>query len=235
MRCFGKKSGVEKQDVVLLDLTLFFSLEIDKVVLQPESDSTMPTGEGATESDRDGESGRGTGGSGGGTGGSGSGIFVQAANGIVSMEAEQAVTVDLDATHKWVDVNDSQASGATALKAEGSGWNSLRSGASMAWTISGTQAGTYDVWVRGKASANGYSVWMDWDGAKGYNRYWYGNEYDQWIWQNLPNQTVTVVAGGQHELKFWARDGDIQIDKVVLLPTGSAAPTGTGPTTSAQQ
>ena len=210
-------------------------VEIDKVVLLPAS-SAAPTGEGPTESARDGDDTGGTGGStGGGTGSGTSGAYLQASNGIVSLEAEQATTTAVSSTVKWDLVSDSDASGDQSLKAVGGGWYGVRAGSSMAWTITGTQAGTYDVWIRGKANSGGYSTWIDWDGGSDYNRYWYGDTYGTLTWQNLPNQTVTVQAGGEHVLTLWARDGDIEIDKVVLLPAGSAAPTGEGPATSVQQ
>lgn len=210
-------------------------VEIDKVVLLPTS-SAAPTGEGPTESPRDGDDTGGSGGStGGGTGSGTAGAYLQAADGVVSLEAEAATTTAVSSTVKWQAVSDTQASGDQGLKAVGGGWYGVRAGSSMAWTITGTQAGTYDVWIRGKASSGGYSVWIDWDGGSDFNRYWYGNTYGTLAWQNLPNQTVTVQAGGEHVLTLWARDGDIEIDKVVLLPAGSAAPTGEGPATSAQQ
>ncbi len=99
------------------------------------------------------------------------------------------------------------------------------------------QAGTYDLWARAAAANFGADSWYlgiagDGSLSQGMSAKLVGTTLP-FAWSNsrldASKATITVSAPGVYPLSLWMREDGAVIDRILIQPTGSAAPVGDGP------
>jgi len=106
-------------------------------------------------------------------------------------------------------------------------YSSSGSGPSATYTFNATRGGSHDIWLRVFVAINdGDSLHIDLDGSV-ITDHLPTSIQGQWAWEKV--RTATLSAGGQHTLTLWAREDGLKVDKIVIKPAGSTAPSGNGP------
>lgn len=163
-------------------------------------------------------------------------------SGTVVMEAERAQVVDRSGTGWDPGGPAGSVGGAMIVPNAGATWANVSTAPSLApelrFAVRFPSAGTYRVWVRGlPVDSAGDSLHMGMDGViTAASDHLNLTSYTGWQWIRYsaggPNPaTVTVPSAGVHQVSVYAREDGLAVDRVVLS-TGTAAPTGTGPAES---
>lgn len=150
--------------------------------------------------------------------------------GVVSLEAEDAEITNLGAS-QWAVATDATASDGESLHKTGGGfYTAAGAGPSFKFKFSAAQTGTHKAWVRVKAPAvtGNDSFHLSLDGANTTTQ----NVVVDGVWRWIEAATVALTDGTDHTLIVSAREDNLYIDKVVILPNADPAPTGTGPAAS---
>jgi hypothetical protein len=176
------------------------------------------------------------------------GVAVPFTNGAIVMEAETP-SQQLPGTYDgrtWTSSSVPGAvGGAVRILADsglqyGADAQSLAKSASAVWFIRVPAAGTYDLWLRAAApdwagnsihfglagdSSTASDMGFDVVGAS-LPLVWTGTRIDG------SRARLSFSAGGVFAINAWMREDGVALDRIVLLPTGSAAPSGQGPAAS---
>jgi CubicO group peptidase (beta-lactamase class C family) len=155
--------------------------------------------------------------------GGGTGVFQQAGDGTVSMEAEHFTSKVGSTSYTWTQIVPAGASEAQAMLAPKS------QQPRMEYQVNFSRTGTHYVYLRsyGSSSASD-SAWIGYD----------GNWLIQYVtikpllsWQWEGPVAINVTSIGVHTVGITRRESDSQADKIVILPTANV-PSGTGPVES---
>jgi len=99
-----------------------------------------------------------------------------------------------------------------------------------------TRMGTHYVWIRGLGySGSSDSLYVGLDGGTAAAPAVTGLNLDgtTWKWSKKTQSggiaTVNVTSAGLHTINVWMRESGTVLDKLVLTPSSSYTPTGTGP------
>ena len=150
--------------------------------------------------------------------------------GVVALEAQDGELANQGAS-VWSPVADASASGGVALYKTGGGFYTVAGeGPSFKFVFSASQTGTSKVWIRYKSIVAGGndSFFTTLDGASTTAQ----NLPVDGAWHWVHAATVSLVDGNNHELVISARENNLYIDKIAILPNADPAPTGTGPAAS---
>lgn len=161
------------------------------------------------------------------------GIFRQDdATGVLSIEAESGETVD-EGLDSWNPTSESGSSGGTSLFKSGNDfYSNPNEGPRVNFEFTPSRTGTHNVWVRIK-SDEGNSFYTIYDGNSKTKVVQAGQIFNQgWIW--VKSRDIYTVAENKKTITIAARDHFIHFDKIVIVPNGDPAPTGTGPAESGE-
>ncbi|MBD2751395.1 M14 family zinc carboxypeptidase [Spirosoma validum] len=169
-------------------------------------------------------------------------------SGRVTFEAESYQTstagTGAAANRSWSVFTDSNASAGKAMTITGTDVNVQNSlvGPRLDYALNFTTTGTYYVWVRMAAGADGIyddSFHIGLDGGTPVtlnpNSTNYNNGSQSWSWVKAAGSTaftVVINTPGAHTLNLWMREDGVRVDKIVMTNSASYTPTGTGPTVS---
>ena len=148
--------------------------------------------------------------------------------GVISLEAEDGELTAVG-DRQWSILPDVDASGGNCLHKSGGGfYSNALEGPRFAFTATATQTGSHNVWVRAKATGDD-SFHTTFDGAS--TTFQHVPTDGLWNWVNAAS--ATLIDGTDHTLTISAREDNISIDKIVILPNADPAPVGVGPAASA--
>jgi hypothetical protein len=151
--------------------------------------------------------------------------FQQAADGLVSIEAENSEAAPVG----WTMLSQSGVSNARVIKADAGAVtpNSDRSRYAE-YRVRFARTGAHNVWVRMRGFSGQYRLRVGLDALSPAVR---STTTDGiWRWRKLTNP-VNVTSTGLHVIRVYRKDGNVEADKVVLTP-GSFVPSGLGPAES---
>ncbi len=155
--------------------------------------------------------------------GGGTGVFQQAGDGTVSMEAEHFNSNVSIGGHSWSPIVPAGASGGVAMLAP------VFEQPRMEFQVNFSRTGTHFVYLRSYGtSGSSDSAWIGFDGN------WLLQKVQMrplrsWQWEG-PVQ-IAVTSTGVHTLGITRRESNAQVDKIVILPS-AIAPIGMGPVES---
>ncbi|GAB3640790.1 M14 family zinc carboxypeptidase [Spirosoma arcticum] len=167
--------------------------------------------------------------------------------GVVVFEAESYRTAvagtGAAAGRSWTPLNVSTASGGRAMTITGVNLNVQNSlvGPRLDYALNFATTGTYNVWVRMAAGADGVyddSFHLGLDGTAvtlNPNSPNYNNGSTAWTWIKAAGSTafrVVVSTPGSHTLNLWMREDGVRVDKFVMTTSSSYVPSETGPAIS---
>ena len=167
----------------------------------------------------------------GGTGGTtvSDGIPLQDANGLVSIEAENAPQQN-NFIDSWAPFNGGGTSGGQGIQKLGGFNASSGEGPQMVYRFTATQSGTFRLWVRAASNTmERDSIFSIFEGVTATHVY-HGLPASGFVWHST--RTLTLEAGKRYELLIVGRDQGLILDKLVIQPLSDAAPTITGPAAS---
>lgn len=169
------------------------------------------------------------------------------ANGLISVEAENAdLVVSGSNNHDWILTSDNDATGKGAYNAYpdiGLNQNTAYVNASprLDYRVNFDRAGTFYVWVRGKASGNlgagdSLHVGLNGQAVSTADRISSFNGTYRWSQNTMDGSpaVITVPSAGEHTVNVWMREDGFVFDKLVLTPLESFAPSGNGPAESSR-
>ncbi len=166
------------------------------------------------------------------TGSGGGNAFIEQ-GGTVVMEAENFDSNVARGNHAWQpQLTPAGFSGASAMIALPNINTNLQtnipsSSPEMIYNINLATTGVYNVWLRALGpTGSDDSVHVGSDGALRFSPSLAGTS---WFWKKVG--TLSFSSAGAHSVHLWMREDGTLIDKI-MLTTGSATPTGVGPTES---
>ncbi len=162
--------------------------------------------------------------------------------GVASLEAEHFTSNTAQGGHSWAQQSNGSASGGSTLLAtpdNGAANNTgyVSTSPRLDFQVTFEQAGTYYVWVRGKASgANSWEsdsihVGLDGGAVDSADRISsFGTSFG-WSRDTLDGSvaTLSVATAGPHTVNAWMREDGFEVDKIVLTNSSGFTPTGLGP------
>ncbi|MFL5310941.1 MAG: malectin domain-containing carbohydrate-binding protein [Myxococcales bacterium] len=168
------------------------------------------------------------------------GEFVQDATGLVSLEAENRVGQTSASGHDWVFATDVPGySGIGAMRGDPDSNNFFDVGyvttsPRLDYLVRFDRTGTHYVIVRAQGPHGmSDSVHVGLDGAAIASADRIGNFPTTFAWQNNTGDaavaTIDVPTAGLHAINVWMREDGVVFDKLVLTPSSTFMPTGTGP------
>lgn len=173
------------------------------------------------------------------------GIHMQGADQVLSLDVAAGQFVPAREQHEWVRQTAPFVGEADVLRAmpdvaKQVARADVATTAAAFWQVRFTTAGTYALWLRGTGPSFSSDSWHiglsgDLSGAG-----------DLSLNQNLPaaalawsntrqdgtKATITVPAPGDYAIGLWMREDGAAMQRLVIQPTTTAAPAGTGPATS---
>ncbi|MDB6030467.1 MAG: hypothetical protein JWM16_805 [Verrucomicrobiales bacterium] len=156
------------------------------------------------------------------------GAFIETAGKVV-MEAEHFQTNSSGSGHQWLATNNVAGFVGTAamqaLPDTGASLSSVSNSPLLSYTIQVTNAGTFNLWLRGWAlntSANTVYLGADSGTAQQMNYTTTG----AWVWQSV---RVTLTNAGSHQINLWMREDGAYVDRLILARDSAYVPAGTGP------
>ena len=173
--------------------------------------------------------------------GNSAGVGHIAVDGLIVIEAEDAVGNVAAASRSWVSGSRSGARGnASMITSPDSGLIRFGSGDSphLSYQVDFPKAGSWHVWVRGWGDAVGNegksdSVHVGLDGTLAGAAALQGFPAGGWNWSNTVRgngfATVQVNSPGQHTIDVWMREDGFEFDALVLSLDSGYVPSGTGP------
>jgi lysophospholipase L1-like esterase len=172
--------------------------------------------------------------------GAASGAFLQDGTGLVSMEAEHYQGNVPRGDYAWALVANPGYSGSGAVQAyprdEALEPVVAGTGPQMDYQVQFSRTGTHYIWIRALAYSDSTdSAYVGLDGDAAGAAPVTGLNYDgqTWKWtkqtQVGPIAQIYVTSPGLHTINVWMRESGIVLDKLVLTPSSSYTPTGTGP------
>lgn len=168
-------------------------------------------------------------------------VFVEAADGVIAIEAEHFNEKKAKDPHKWELVKEPAGfSGEGAMDAKpnedvNNNEDFVDLSPRMDYKVKFAKAGKYSVWVRGWGrgeSDNSCHVGLDGKAVETSDRV---GEFpaEEWAWLNETHDgdaaTFEVKEAGTRTLNVWMREDGFIIDKIVLALDGKAKPEGKGP------
>jgi glucose/arabinose dehydrogenase len=165
------------------------------------------------------------------------------ATGAVVIEAEDADGSAAGGNRTWVhNAGKSGFAGTGAMRAEPNtgvtrDTNFTANSPRLDYRVTFEQAGTYYVWVRGRAaSATDNSVHVGLDGAAVATADRINGLPANYGWINQtidgPVATLVIDTPGVHTVNLWMREDGAIVDRLLLTPDVGFTPTGLGPATS---
>ena len=168
--------------------------------------------------------------------------FQADSTGLVSMEAENKSGTLSQGGKSWTSYTTTTGySGAGALQAtantgvSNSAATALGSSPRLDYAIDFPDSGTYYVWLRAHGgTTNDDSVHVGLDGVIPSTGQDYGGfTASGYAWDNTATSgsvvMVSVPSAGVHTFSVWMREDGTVVDKIILTPSGSYTPSGTGP------
>lgn len=156
------------------------------------------------------------------------GIYRQGSDGTLSLEAENGDFSD-SGTDNFIVNNETGASNDQYVdKSENTFYSNSSDGPRTSFEFTASRSGSHDVYLRVRSSFGKNSMYMIFDGSS--RATIMPTTYSNWTWHKLPS--VTLTAERRHNIAIAARDRQIEIDKIVLLPAGSPIPNNAGPAES---
>lgn len=161
-----------------------------------------------------------------------------AVDGLIVIEAEDAVDNVAAANHSWVSGSRSGARGnASMIASPDSGLIRFGSGDSphLRYQVDFPKAGSWHVWVRGWGDAVGNegksdSVHVGLDGTLAGAAAMQGFPAGGWNWSNTVRgngfATVQVTSPGKHTIDVWMREDGFEIDALLLTTDADYVPSG---------
>lgn len=151
----------------------------------------------------------------------------QPENGILSLQAEDGV-ISNTAFDSWA-VNPTGGSVGQPImtKSGPTFYWAANQGPTVTYTFTASQTSTHDVYILINATSSSNSVYISFDGNVSTTIVTADNA---WTWHKV--RTVPMSSGQDHKLVLSARDFSFNIDKIIIQPSGTAAPTGLGPAAS---
>jgi hypothetical protein len=140
--------------------------------------------------------------------------------------------------YTWTPVTNPGYSGTGALQAlpeDLTNFTTAGQGPRLDYQVQFTRTGTHYVWIRALADS-GYSdsLHVGLDGGTAGALYMNGLNQDgvTWTWSKQKSggiATINITSAGLHTINVWMRESGTVLDKLVLTPSSSYTPTGTGP------
>ena len=167
-----------------------------------------------------------------------------AANGLVSMEAENYSSKVDRGSHAWTAKDDiAEDSGPGAMQATpDNGTNITSSIAStspeLKYRVNFTKTGTHYIWIRGYTTASeNNSVHTGLDGVvPSTSDNIETNTFNTWVWisdsRDGGRVTLNVATAGLHTFSLYMREDGFTADKIVLTTDANYVPAGAGPAES---
>lgn len=169
--------------------------------------------------------------------------FQPDANGMVVIEAENKDAVSSGTNnHDWIVLSESTASGGSAYISSpdvGLNQNTGYVGVSprLDYRVNFDRAGTFTVWVRGKAIAGKVgtsdSVHVGLNGSESSTSDKITGFGDGYGWSKNTmdgvQATINIPSPGEHTVNVWMREDGFTFDKLILTPVDSFTPSGNGP------
>ena len=160
------------------------------------------------------------------------------------MEAESFTGNVAQGGNSWVSDTASSPSNGQARRADPNTGTARTTGYTttsprLDYRVSFTQTGTYNVWLRGRATGstvgNDDSVHAGLDGVAVTSGLYMNGYTGAFTWRRSRdggvNATINVASPGIHTFNLWMREDGFAIDKIVLNKS-STTPSGTGPAQS---
>ncbi len=176
-------------------------------------------------------------------GGSGSGEYQQAADGLVSIELENHDNTTSASGHSWNTVSRTGASG-TAVQSLPNNSTNINSGYAsssprMDYAVNFTRSGVHYVWIRGQGPSNkDDSLHVGLNGAAVSTADRITNFSAAWTWSKGTMDgavaQINIPSAGVHTINVWMREDGMIGDKLVLTPSASYTPAGSGPAESSR-
>jgi hypothetical protein len=169
-----------------------------------------------------------------------------AANGLVSMEAENYSSKVDRGGHAWTAKDDIlDDSGPGAMQATPDNGTNITSSITstspeLGYRVNFTKTGTHYIWIRGYTTASeNNSVHTGLDGAvPGTSDNIETNTFNTWVWikdsRDGGRATLNVGTTGLHTFSLYMREDGFVADKVVLTTDVNYVPSGTGPAESSK-
>jgi len=167
------------------------------------------------------------------------GIYQQdPTTGVLSIEAENGVVETEGGLFTWELDNLAGASGGVNLFKGGYGYHHTHNdGPKVKFEFTATQSGTFNVWLRllsngggpGVQDDGGYSIFTVFNGDST-TKYFQSILNNGWQWRDT--KQITLSAGQKYTLYVAHRHRQLAFDKLVILPSTEASPTGIGPAES---
>ena len=169
-----------------------------------------------------------------------SGEVIPAIDGVITIEAEDAVDNVAAADRSWIAGSRNGASGnASMISSPDNGLIRLNATDSpqLQYQVNFPEAGTWYVWVRGWGDAVGSegksdSVHVGVDGTLAGAAAIQGFPAGGWAWSNTTRAgsfaTVQVTSAGQHIVDVWMREDGFELDALVMTLDGGYVPSSTG-------
>jgi hypothetical protein len=155
-------------------------------------------------------------------------------DGLVAIEAEHADASTYRNGHGWTADPTAGASG-TALATVPANSGAVATGYAdnaprLSYAVTFAAAGTYRVWIRGRGpNSSGDTCHVGLDGAPVVATATMGPFPTTWTWKGGGAKKIEVASPGLHTIDVWMYEDGLAIDKLVLTPSGTYVPTGTGP------
>lgn len=164
---------------------------------------------------------------------------------LLSIEAENFSANIVQGSHRWIPINNNEASNTTMMEATpNTGVNIqtdyAQTSPRLDYEVNFVTAGTHYVWVRGLGiSGTDDSMHLGLDGVELLSTRridGFANNILEWSNEIRTNQlvlaTMEVPTAGVHTLNAWMREDGFQFDKVLLTTDPDFVPTGFGPAES---
>lgn len=162
--------------------------------------------------------------------------------GLISMEAEHFTTNTTQGGKSWTASTASSPSGGQALIATPDTGAAVNTGYTtgsprLNFDVTFAQAGTYQVWVRGRAGgsvaadSDSLHVGLDNVGVASADRITGFAATFGWSRATIDNvnATLSVPSAGLHTVNLWMREDGFVVDKLVLTRDANYTPSGNGP------
>lgn len=156
---------------------------------------------------------------------------------LISVEVENYASKSAAGAHQWLETNKSGASESAMEATPNTGKlnTSANGSAVMNYPLQFSEAGIYQVWIRGLGDSNGASkndsvhvaINNNYSAAQVLE-----NFPDSWAWSNKKRGggrvTVNVPSAGSHVLNLSMREDGVVLDKIILTKDLSLVPTNLG-------
>ncbi len=166
--------------------------------------------------------------------------FVQAADGVICLEAENYDTNLPQGGHRWSVITETGASRDKALQAlpnkgmekdsKFAQYDPLKDSPKLDYRIKFTRQGKYHVWIRAKGGKSDNSVHVGVDGkdVSSSNKIEFPPSASEYVWSRATKDdkdaSISISSIGFHTINVWMDEDGTKLDKLLLAPDADYDP-----------